>query len=63
MSQLKLRKEDLVFEDFDTDFGKKILKLRKNPILLHKIMKLAGNLRAKRSWEKIGQKYYEELLN
>lgn len=63
LSQLKLRKEDIVFEDFDNDFGKKILKLKKNPRLLHKITKLAGNLREKRSWDKIGQKYYEELLN
>jgi glycosyltransferase involved in cell wall biosynthesis len=63
LNQLKLKKEDLIFRDFNSDFGKKLLKLRKNPRLLNKIMKFSGGLSEKRSWEKIGQRYCEELLN
>lgn len=60
---LNLKEEDLVFQDFEEDFERKILKLRRHPKLLSKMVKLATGLGQKRSWDVIGKKYYEELLN
>lgn len=63
LGALRLRQKDLVFDDFDDDFGKKIKKLRSNVILVQKMSKLSRETKKARSWKIIGKKYYEELTN
>jgi len=63
LKEAHLKIEDLVFEDFNRDFAKKVLKIKGNEKLKNKVVKFAAYARRERRWETIGKKYYEEIIN
>lgn len=62
LSDLKLEEEDLIFK-LDGDFRKKLIRLKGRSILRRKIEKLSSEIKRARSWNVIGAKYYEEIIN
>ncbi len=63
LNEAHLKIDNLVFEDFNGDFANKLSKIRTNSKLMGKIVKFAAFARRARAWEKIGKKYYEEIVN
>lgn len=64
LSDLRLREEDLLFHDFfGQDFEKKLIKLTRSATLRRRLTRFSSEAKKARSWEVIGKKYYEELIN
>ncbi len=63
LKRLKIKSEDLIFQNFNGDLAKKVNKLRRSPALRVKMASFSREARKMRSWDKIGQRYYEEIVN
>lgn len=63
LSELKVREKDVLFQNFNSDLEKKLNKMRKNATFRRKLIKLSDMAGKARSWNIIGKRYYEEIVN
>ncbi len=63
MTALRLKEKDFVFGNFNGDFAKKISKLRRNSTFAKRIARFSGEVKKARSWNVIGTRYLEEIVN
>lgn len=63
MKDSKIKEGDMHFEDFNGDFSKKVGRLEKNIKLRKRISKFVEKVQKKRSWDIIGNQYYNEIIN
>ena len=63
LSRLKIKENELVFQNSNGDFAKKVNKLRRSSGLRTKLARFSREARKMRSWDIIGRKYYEAIVN